>query len=492
MRKTNKIRLLSVLLALALALCALPALGCAKAADKRTAYTIEADFSLDEMVVRGKMKVDYYNAEETTLGQLCFHLYGNAYREDAKYQPVSASAEPNAFPTGKDVYGKTEVSAVTAAGEAAQFEIAGEDQNVLIVPLAEELYPAERVEIGIDFVLTLSHIQHRLGYGDDTINLGNWYPVACHYGREGFLTDPYYSNGDPFCSDVADYFVTFTAPKALVCAFGGDVVEKSGDTIVTYKVEAKNVRDFAAVLSTKFEVLSDYAGGNATRVDYYYYDDPDAAAHLKLAIDCIETFGDLFGKYPYATYTVVKNDFCHGGMEYPRLVYISDRLTGDDYDETIVHETAHQWWYGLVGNDEVREAFLDEGLADYSVALFYEKHPTETLTYDGLVKEANSSYKLFERMVKEVNGNFNPVMNRSLKDFRSEYEYVVMTYRKGMMLFAELREAVGDDAFFKGLKRYYAKNLYKIATLGELKGAMSVKADVSGFIDSFVEGKAML
>ena len=67
-----------------------------------------------------------------------------------------------------------------------------------------------------------------------------------------------------------------------------------------------------------------------------------------------------------------------------------------------------------------------------------------------------------------------------------------MTYRKGMILFDELRTAVGDDAFFKGIKKYFSRNEYKNATLADFIGAMSVNADVSGFINSFVSGKAIL
>ena len=145
-----------------------------------------------------------------------------------------------------------------------------------------------------------------------------------------------------------------------------------------------------------------------------------------------------------------------------------------------------------MGNNQVTEGYLDEGLAEYSTALFYENNPEYNLDRKYFVDSANSSYKLFERVIAEVTGKFDSSMNRSLGEYKSEYEYIVMTYRKGMILFDELRTAVGDDAFFKGLKKYYARNEYKNATLADFIGAMSVKSDVSGFINSFVSGKAIL
>lgn len=485
-------RRLSLLLILVLTVLALPAAGCGQPEEARTRYEIEAEFFADTMTLTGKMKVAYRNAEDVPLENVCFHLYGNAYRQDAKYPPVSAASSANAYPNGKSVYGQTEIKSVSQEGEESAFEVGGEDRNILIVPLKQELYPDETAELGIEFELKLSNIHHRLGYGDDTVNFGNWYPIVCVYENGGFLTDPYYSNGDPFYSEVSDYDVTVTVPGDFVCAFGGDVVEETGDSLVTYKVRAERVRDFAMVFSTRFRVLSDYVDGNGTRVDYFYYDDDRAAEHLALAIKAIGTFNKLFGKYPYDTYTVVKADFCHGGMEYPRLVYISDGVTGEDYDTTIVHETAHQWWYGLVGNDQIRAGYLDEGLAEYSTALFYENNPEYNLDRKYFVDSATTSYKLFERVIGEVTGKFDSSMNRSLADYKSEYEYIVMTYRKGFILFDELRTAVGDDAFFKGLRKYVSRNEYKNATLSELIGAMSVNADVSGFIDSFVSGKAVL
>lgn len=485
----KRLSLLLVLLAVALVL---PMSACGKPDEARTRYEIEAEFFADTMTLDGKMEVAYRNKEDVPLENLCFHLYGNAYRQDAKFQPVSASASADAYPNGKNVFGQTDVKSVTQDGEESAFEVGGEDRNILIVPLKKEIYPDETAELCIEFELKLSNIHHRLGYGDDTVNFGNWYPIACVYENGKFVTDPYYSNGDPFYSEVSDYEVTVTAPKDFVCAFGGDLVEKSGDSLVTYKVKAERVRDFAMVFSTRFQILSDYVDGNGTRVDYYYYDDVQAAENLALAIKAIKTFNKLFGKYPYDTYTVVKADFCHGGMEYPRLVYISDNVTGEDYQTTIVHETAHQWWYGLVGNNQVAEGYLDEGLAEYSTALFYENNPEYNLDRKYFVDSANSSYKLFERVIAEVTGKFDSSMNRSLGEYKSEYEYIVMTYRKGMILFDELRTAVGDDAFFKGIRKYFSRNEYKNATLADFIGAMSVNADVSGFINSFVSGKAIL
>ena len=73
---------------------------------------------------------------------------------------------------------------------------------------------------------------------------------------------------------------------------------------------------------------------------------------------------------------MVQTDFSEGGMEYGALVYISLDVTDQlQYQGVIVHEIAHQWWYGLVGNNQILTAWIDEGLAEYCTAVFFETHP---------------------------------------------------------------------------------------------------------------------
>ena len=71
-------------------------------------------------------------------------------------------------------------------------------------------------------------MRHRFGYNDNSVNLANFYPIACVYRDGAFVADPYYSTGDPFFSEVADYNVKLTAPKELTGAFTGSV--KSTET----------------------------------------------------------------------------------------------------------------------------------------------------------------------------------------------------------------------------------------------------------------------
>ena len=99
----KRLSLLFVLLAVALVL---PMSACGKTDEARTHYEIEAEFFADTMTLNGKMSVAYRNREDVPLENLCFHLYGNAYRQDAKFQPVSAAASADAYPNAKACSGR--------------------------------------------------------------------------------------------------------------------------------------------------------------------------------------------------------------------------------------------------------------------------------------------------------------------------------------------------------------------------------------------------
>lgn len=466
-------------------------IGCGQKDDpENTKYDIEATLSSDH-VLTATVTCDYYNATEAPLGELWFHLYPNAYRDGAKYSPIPADRVTQSYPKGRS-YSKLDISKVTVDGDETEVTVVGEDQDILSVALPSKLEPTDRVKVGIEYTLKLPCVKHRLGYTDKSTNLANFYPIACMYRDGAFVADPYYSIGDPFYSDVADYTVQLTAPSDMEAAFTGTVKTKtSGDDTTTYIVTADNVRDFAAVLGN-YEKISGVA--DKTIVNYYYYADSAPESALNAAIDAVNTFSSMFGDYAYDEYSVVQTSFIHGGMEYPALSMISDAYTGDSYNDIIVHETAHQWWYAAVGNDEVKDAWLDEGLTEYSTMLFYEKNADKyKYTFNGKRADALTAYMLYCESYKN-NGLGDTSMNRSLGEYANDTEYSYMTYVKGALMLDDVRNTVGDAAFMNGLKTYYKENKFCIAEPQDLIGAMekSSKRRLDVLFDSWLKGNVKL
>ena len=449
----------------------------------RNVYSISAKYS--ENMLEAEMQFTFYNDKETALSSLSFNLYGNAYREDAQNAPLTAS-NASAYYNGKS-YGEMKIVSVSPCKD---WKIGGEDENVLLVELEKELFPEESVSLSVKYTLTLAQVEHRTGVAKRSVNLGNFYPVLCAYEEgKGFYECVYSSNGDPFYSECADYDVTFTAEEKYVVASSGQTVSAQKDGVnVTYRYKLENARDFALVLGEEYEVYQAQAEG--VQILYYAYEEENAEETVQILSDCIAYFSDTFGDFPYKTYAAVQMGFCFGGMEYPGLVYLSDALSREDYLYTAVHETAHQWWYAAVGNNECEYAFLDEGLAEYSCYLFFSEHDGYGIRAADRLKLAHSACNTLVSVQEKVFGEADTSMDRPLSEYGA-YEYVVIAYDKGMLLFDALRDAVGDRAFFSSLRRYYAQNKGKIATPSSLAAAFK-NAGASGVIASFVDGSAIV
>ncbi len=463
-------------------------IGCTRADPAaRCEYAIDAEYR--EGVLSAEMDFCYKNQTGVEISQLKFNLFGNAYREDSAYSPVSSVFSASAYYGGKS-YGGMEILSVSPC---ASWEIGGADENILVVDLAESVPQGGQAEITVEYRLTLARVNHRTGIAEHAVNLGNFYPVLCVYEKNrGFYECEYYSDGDPFYSECADYDVTLRVASDYTAAMSGEILSAESDGGVTeYRAELINARDFAIVLSKEFSLVQGEADG--VRVMYYYYDDDRANERLELIENSLAYFSDTFGEYLYDTYSAVQTGFCVGGMEYPALTMIGDHISGVDYDYTIVHETAHQWWYAAVGNNQLENAWMDEGLAEYSTLLFFDRFKEYGLTRSGLMQSAENAYKAFYSVHSQIFGQADTAMNKKLGEYLSEYHYVTLTYDKGMILFDTLRRSVGDKKFFSGLEHYYAAYSGKVATPRQLSSSFKkAGVDVSGLFDSFIEGKAVI
>ena len=478
-----------------------------RASEGASNYTISAVLDFENKTLSASDRVEYKNNSANDLNEIKFHLYPNAFRSEATvFKAVSDTQFSRAYPNGFSE-GSITINAVSVAGKDADFEIAGDDKNLLSVPLSTPLRAGQSIEIEIYFEIVIPNCNHRFGYGENTLNLGNWYPIACVFENGEFVTDGYSPNGDPFYSDVANYVVELTYPSYLTLSSTGEVVDSTPTAAPQTNSEnlannetkftkttmtARAVRDFAMILSEKFETKTATVG--ETTINYFYYDDENSDAHLQTAVDALNTFNEMFGEYPYSTLNVAKANFLQGGMEYPNLVFISDEVDVDsEYNNVIIHEIAHQWWYGVIGNNECENAWLDEGLADYSTALFYDQNPSYNRTSDEIFGSALSSYLLFCDVYREVYDDFDTSMNRNIHKFNTETEYVYLTYVKGVLMFDSLSEMVGQDKMFKVLKNFYSENAFTNASPADLVAAFEdvTHKKLAGYIMSWLDGSVV-
>ena len=183
-------------------------------------YVQELYFDEQTHTLDGKQVVGFFNYTDEVLTSACLHLYANAFREGAKAKVVSLANFDKAYPNGAS-YGLITIESVSVESEYLTYSVGGEDDNILTVEFGQEVFPDEYFEFEIGFNVQLANINHRLGYGKNTINLCNYYPIMCVRENGGWVTDLYDSNGDPFYSKVANYEVELTYSNNYVLASSG-------------------------------------------------------------------------------------------------------------------------------------------------------------------------------------------------------------------------------------------------------------------------------
>jgi aminopeptidase N len=194
---------------------------------------------------------------------------------------------------------------------------------------------------------------------------------------------------------------------------------------------------------------------------------------LNYARDSLRAYQQSFAPYPFAEFDVVEAPIFGGGMEYPGLIML-DQLHyehGGEYLEFLTaHEVAHQWWYSVVGNDQVNLPWLDESLSNFSIVYYYEH------TYDrGRADLAFDSFvaRRYENLTPEGQ---NVAVQQPVDAFDPD-EYGAIVYGKGAVFFYQLRQALGDDVFLAVLRQYYQDRQYKLATGDDL---LRVAEQISG------------
>ena len=464
-----------------------------KVSKNLTTYSIVAELDDENKEITATQTIFFYNNTGTEIEEIYLHLYPRAFREDAKIKPYTALTVATCFPNGLS-FGNLDIVHVKVNGDIRIFEKVGEDEDILKINLGFRLTEKKTVEIVIEFKLIIPNSTHRLGYYDGNINLGNWYPIVCKFNEGNWDMTPYYATGDPFCSEIANYDVKLVYPKKyrLCCTGDAEISEDGAETVA--KMSARAVRDFAVCLSEKARIVSKDVG--KVRVNYMgYEDDGDLSDNLEISAKALEYFGKAFGEYPYSTLSVVKTPFVYGGMEYPNIVFISDAIDEpSENNKVIVHEIAHQWWYSTVGNDETSEAWLDESLAEYSSALFFENNPEFGVTYDEFVEDALSSYLLYVDVIETIRGDVNTKMNLKVFEYQNDYEYSYMVYVKGVIMFDCLSDAVGKDKVVAGLRKYYKDNKFRIANSQDFFNAFksACHKDLDGFFNGFLNGTTVI
>ncbi|MBQ3502209.1 MAG: M1 family metallopeptidase [Clostridia bacterium] len=480
-------------------ICSILFVGCKNKKDDLNAlgqglstYYMDINYNNETKTLYAEQTLNYINNSDALLNEIYLHLYVANFCAGAKNTPIEDMYKAKAYPNGES-FATLNIIRVKLNNVDIMPEYEGEDNDIMKINLNNKLEPTASTEIYIEYSLTLPNVSHRFGYTESGINLANFYPVACVYDENGWSKNPYHYNGDPFYSDMANYYVNFTCPANLTCAFSGNATKTVDGLTAYYSLENVCVREFAVMLSDNFKVLSK-KDGDITYTYYYLQDNtPDKA--LQCAIDSINTFSEIYYPYPYKTYNVVQSSFLYGGMEYPMLSLISNSIENyDDYLNVIVHETAHQWWYSLVGNDQYTNPWLDEALTEFSTLMFYDNNKGYNLNRKDMLNAMQENYNLFVSVYSDVLGSIDTSLTRDISQYPTSPEYTYCVYVKGTLMFDSLYQLLGKKQFLKAVQLYAKTHAYNIATPADLISCFekTSKSNLENFFDCWLNDKVII
>jgi aminopeptidase N len=307
------------------------------------------------------------------------------------------------------------------------------------------------------------------------LSLTDFYPILAGRRGDTWALDVASPLGDVGFDDAALYRVEVTAPAEQVIAAPGATITRTttADGWATSRHVLGPAREFTLMLSPRFQV--DEAEALGTRVRSYYLPEDAESARSALydAVAALQIYSDQFGPYPYRDMAVVQAPLTYRGMEFPGMNLIGSQaynLDIKDLENLVVHEVAHQWWYNQVGNDQPGQPWLDEGLSEFSMYLYYAGR------YGEPIAQRLRKVRWEIPAAGLVARGMDAPIGRAVKDYdRDTYETIV--YGKGALFFATLRDEIGPEAFKKLLRTYLERYRWKIATPA---GFQALAEEVSG------------
>ncbi|PTM59458.1 M1 family metallopeptidase [Desmospora activa] len=410
---------------------------------ERPYYRLEATYSNESQSVCGHMKVRLPDQRQQAWNEVYFHLYPNAFK-DWKWGAESKPEKP----------GYLKVNKVKVDGVPVSTQEKG---TLLKVKLKRPLKTGETAEVEMDYELKIPKGGTRLNVYGNTAFLAQWYPMLAVHDSKGWHTDPYTTTGDPFFSQVSDFEVKFQVPKGYQIISSARDAEKPTSTVF---LRQARVRDFAVVITKDYEPIKGKIGNTSVNL-WYLKGMEDVAQPLHdAAVSSMSFFTKKFGAYPYREVDVVLGETGYGiaGMEYPGLVTSVARIPTRNGEQAAVnvvaHELAHQWWYGVVGNNQVKEPWLDEGLTTFSELLFMHDQMGQN-EREWLMRAAQRTDEIYKQKgVTSV---------ESLYKY-SDPIYGLMVYTRPAAMMWELVDRLGKEQVLKILHTYYDQYQFQTAT----------------------------
>ncbi len=519
-------------------------------------YFIDAELDANTHILTGYEKIVYTNHSPDTLNKVYFNLYANAFRKHSNmrhYQDQRYSAFGGSWMGLLPEYALGEMEILSVSDGEDQILSHESDDTILSVLLAHPLLPGKKCILRIEFRLRIPVLIRRMGrHNREGVDytLAQWYPKVCVYGREGWHLDYYL--GREFFGEIGTYEISITLPEHYIVGATGCLLNAANPEVMlgipadstsgfrlldsvrrkpdltelpdsllhsnlsldeilsnletmavaispkeplrTWRYRQERVHDFAWCADPDYVSADTLCGETRVRILHL----PDVSQQWRpvksWVCGILKYMEENVGPFPYPDLTVAQAG--DGGMEYPSIAFITGRRGEYSLASVTAHEVIHNWFYGALANDEVHEAWLDEGMTSY-----YTTRVMESMFGRFAMKESRTAWPFRYKYADDARirtfsdyewwakqGYEEPVLKHA-DLFLTDESYGYSAYTKGHVFMNALEYYFGKNRFDELMKKYFKSYAYRHVSTQTLRTFMERESgtDLSSWFDQWLK-----
>jgi hypothetical protein len=435
---------------------------------QRVEYTMDVRLDVNTHKLTGTQKLTYHNNSRDTLNKVFYHLYWNAFQPGSMMDVRSINiSDPDARVKDRisklkdDEIGYQHIQNLKHDGKDVSYHV---DGTILEVTLSKPILPGSKTVFEMKFEAQVPVQVRRSGRNNKegiAYSMTQWYPKMAEYDFQGWHAYQYVAR--EFHSPWGDFDVKITIdPTHVIGGTGllqnvdkiGYGYEKQGSAVkrpsgnLTWHFLAKNVIDFAWAADPDYAHDRVQVPGGP-ELHFFYQDNEKTTANWKklqeFSVKFFEFMNKTFGKYPYESYSIIQGG--DGGMEYPMCTLIMGEGSLTGLVGLMAHEASHSWYQAVLASNEALYPWMDEGFTDFA-----RQEAMAQLLGTPVVASHQPSYASYFGLV--TRGLQEPISQHA-DHYSTNLAYKVAAYSMGTIFLEQLKYIIGEENFYKGMRRYY-------------------------------------
>ncbi|HVY76825.1 MAG TPA: M1 family metallopeptidase [Puia sp.] len=445
---------------------------------QRVKYVMDIDMNVSTNRFTGKQHLEYSNHSPDTLWKVFYHLYWNAFQPNSMMDNRSRELGNkliNGFPdwdervkdrilhlTPEEI-GYQKIQSLKMNGVPQEFKV---EETILEVTLSKPILPHSTVSFDMDFEAQVPLQIRRSGRDNPETkvrySMSQWYPKICEYDYEGWHATPYVAR--EFYGVWGDFDVKISIDKSYILGgtgylqnpnqigYGyespGTKVTRPAGEKLTWHFIAPEVHDFVWAADPEFKHATKKVRNDLTLNLLYKTTNVSEKNWLTILDQAAEMFPYIektYGPYPYKQYSFIHGG--DGGMEYPMATLLKD-------NGGWMHEFMHSWYQGMMGTNELKYPWMDEGFTQYAAARNWGHLRGDTSVDQTFQREYKSYFYLAKSNIQEPLSTYADYFDTNLG-------YNLSSYYKGALFMIQLGYIVGEETRDRILLEYYHQWRFK-------------------------------